>query len=117
MHVRDKIFTEWNKKQNSKNSTQQRAEEYLHEINCKIRIFCLEYIKSRECEYSSGYYSSGTCTYRLDYDILSKGVFSPHCTRDTHGYDCNRNRSLKYLPDFKTEIGSRCRKNYCHKNT
>ena len=71
----DEIFPEWNQEEDAQYTTQQGADEHLHEVDGHFRIFFLKNVKGRQGKDGSRYNHARAGTDGLDDDVFSQGAF------------------------------------------
>ena len=75
VHLFDEILAERDQEQNTEDTSQQRAEEYLQKIDRQLRMRLLQDVQSRQGKDGSGYDHARTGADRLDDDVLPQGFF------------------------------------------
>ena len=118
MHVGNEIFAERDKHQHAEHTAKHRTEEYFNETYRNgVAILGLKDVERREGEDGSCHHNSRRGADRLDYHVLSEGVFLLQRARHSDCDDCNRNCRLKHLPHFQSEICRRGTEDNRHHKT
>ena len=110
------ILAERNEKQDTKDTSQQRADEHLEKVDRHFRILVLKDVKCRKGEDGSGYDNARTCPDGLDDDVFAQCAFTLGGSRHSHGNDGDGDGGFEYLSHFQPQVCCCCREEYCHGN-
>ena len=116
MLIAHEILAEWNEEKDAQYTTQQRADEHLHEVYGHFRIFVLQDVESRKGEDCACHNHTRASSDGLDNHVFSQGTLALRCTRYAHRNDGNRNGSFEHLTNLQTQVSSSCGEQYGHGN-
>ena len=111
-----KILSERNQEEDTQNTTQQGADEHLHEIDSHFRIFILQDVKGRKSKDSTRYDYTRASTDRLDNDIFTQRTFTLSRTGYTYSNNGNWNSGFEHLTYLQTQISRGRREEDSHGN-
>ena len=106
------ILAEGDEEEYSQHTTEQTAEEHLHEAHIESKN-----VDCRQGENGAGYDHAATGADALDYHVLTQCVLLAEGSADTYRQDGDWDGGLEHLANLEAQVGRRGAEQYGHQKT